>query len=222
MNLIGKNKIIQKKSDGADTHVSISKSNIEIRREGKPIIGTVATGHVYLLVDKSASMSGDKIGQAKRGALNFAKEALGKGYYTGLIQFDSASKLLCEPFKDISTIEKAIARMETGDNTHMAKAINLAHNLLKGKFGMRVMVIVTDGMPNGDGDPVASLRAGEVAKKAGIDIIVIGTDDADQEFLKRLASRSELGVKVDSKKLEKTITDSARMLPAGDKRLSKK
>jgi len=220
--MFGKNKSIQKKDDASQRQVSVSKGNIEIRREGNPVSGTVVTGHVYLLVDKSASMTGDKISQAKKGALNFAKEALNKGYYTGLIQFDSSSKLLCEPFKDISSIEKAIAKMETGDNTHMAKAINLAHNLLKGRFGMRVMVIVTDGMPNGESDPAASLRAGEEAKKAGIDIIVIGTDDADQGFLKRLASRSELGVKVDNKKLEKTITDSARMLPIGDKRLSKK
>lgn len=217
---IGKN--IQKKTDFKDTHVSMFKSNIEIRREGRPTTGATMTGHVYLLVDKSASMSGDKINQAKKGALNFAKEALSKGYYTGLIQFDSESKLLCEPFKDLSTIEKAIGRMVTGDNTHMAKAINLAHNLLNGKFGVRVMVIVTDGMPNGEGDPTASLKAGEVAKKAGIDIIVIGTDDADQTFLKRLASRTELGVKVDSTKLEQTITNSARMLPADNNRLHKR
>jgi Mg-chelatase subunit ChlD len=215
-------KSIQNKSGATNTQVTKSNSNIEIHREGTPIEGTVATGHVYLLIDKSASMTGDKISQAKRGALKFAKEALSKGYYTGLIQFDSSSKLLCEPFKDISAIEKAISRIETGDNTHMGKAINLANNLLKGKFGMRVMVIITDGMPNGEGDPVDSLRAGDEAKKAGIDIIVIGTDDADQAFLKRLASRSELGVKVDSKKLEQTITDSARMLPVGDKRISKK
>lgn len=220
--MFGKNKSIQKKDDVANTQVSISKGNIEIRHEGKPVSGSAMTGYVYLLLDRSASMAGNKIGQAKKGALNFAKEALNKGYFTGLIQFDSSTKLLCEPYKDISVIEKAISKMETGDTTHMAKAINLAASLLKDLTTTRVMVIVTDGMPNGEGDPLASLKAGEYAKKSGIDIIAIGTDDADREFLRKLASRSDLGVKVESKHLEKTITDSARLLPFGDRRIIKK
>ena len=214
--MFGKNKSIQKIDDAGEIQVSISKGNIEIRHEGKPITGSAMTGYVYLLVDRSASMAGDKLRQAKKGALNFAKEALNKGYYTGLIQFDSSARLLCEPYKDLATIEKAISKMDTGDTTHMA------NNLLKSVSGARVMVIVTDGMPNGIGDPISSLKVGQIAKESGIDIIVIGTDDADQEFLRRLASRSELGVKVESKNLEKTITDSARMLPVGDKRMIKK
>jgi Mg-chelatase subunit ChlD len=205
-----------------DTHVSISKKGIEIRHEGKPVSSAALTGYVYLLVDCSASMEGDKLKHAKKGALNFAKDALGKGYLTGLIRFDSSSKLICEPFKDVSNLEKRLVGLEIGDTTHMAKAINLAHELLKEMQGTRVMVVVTDGMPNGPGDPIASLDAGQNAKRNRIDIIAIGTDDADQEFLKRLASRAELGIKVPSKQLEKTITSSAKMLPPGDKRVVKK
>ena len=115
-----------------------------------------------------------------------------------------------------------MTKLEVGDTTHIAKAINLAHSLLKGITGNRVIVIVTDGMPNGPGDPLSNLKAGEDAKKNGIDIIAIGTDDADQEFLKRLASRSQLGLKVENRHLEKTITDSAKLLPSGDKRISRK
>ncbi len=104
----------------------------------------------------------------------------------------------------------------------MAKAINLAHELLREIPGTRIIVVVTDGMPNGPGDPIASLNAGQSAKSNGIDIIAIGTDDADQDFLKRLASRAELGIKVPSKQLEKTISSSAKMLPLGDKRITKR
>ncbi len=220
--MFDKNKSVQKRNDGKDTRVSVSKGNIEIRHEGKPVLGTSLTGYVYLLVDRSASMEGDKLRQAKKGTLNFAREALGKGYFTGLIQFDSNAKLLCEPYKDLSAIQNAVAKMDIGDTTHMAKAINLAYNLLKDIQGTRVMVVVTDGMPNGTGDPLSSLKAGEEAKKNGIDIIAIGTDGADQEFLRRLASRTELGRKVQSRSLEKAITDSARMLPSGKKGIIKK
>ncbi len=218
-----KHKEIEKISPPKDTHISISQKGIEIRHEGKPVSSSSGlTGYVYLLVDCSASMEGDKLKQAKKGALNFAKDALGKGYFTGLIRFDSSPKLICEPFKDVSNLEKRLVGLEIGDTTHMAKAINLAHELLKEMPGTRVIVVVTDGMPNGPGDPVASLNAGQNAKKNGIDIIAIGTDDADQEFLKRLASRAELGIKVPSKQLEKTITSSAKMLPPGDKRIARK
>jgi molecular chaperone DnaK len=222
MRFIGRDKNIQKRETGEENQVSISKGNIVIQHEGKPVAGSAATGYVYLLIDRSASMAGDKLGQAKKGAMNFAKSALAKGYFTGLIQFDSSARLLCEPYKDLSIIEKAIARMDTGDTTHMAKAIGLAHGLLRSISGARAMVIVTDGMPNGLGDPHATLEAGESAKRNGIDIIVIGTDDADQKFLRQLASRLDLGVKVESKKLEKAITDIARMLPADSKGLLNK
>jgi len=221
VDMFSKSKSIQKREDVKDTQVAISKGNIEIRHEGKPINGTAVTGYVYLLVDRSVSMAGDKLRQAKKGTLNFAKVALSKGYFTGLIQFDSSAKLLCEPYKDMAVIEKAVEKMDVGDTTHMAKAINLASRLLRGMMGARVIVIVTDGMPNDTGDPNTSLNTAEDVKKNGIEIIAIGTDDADKEFLKRLASRTDLGVKVESKHLEKTITDTAKMLPAGKKGMLK-
>jgi len=220
--MFGKSNSIQKREDKKNTRMSITKNSIEIKHEGKPVSGTAMTGYVYLLVDRSASMAGDKLNQAKKGALKFARGALEKGYFTGLIQFDSSPRLLCEPYKDMAVIEKAVARMDVGDTTHMAKGLDLATRLLKSVAGTRVIVIVTDGMPNGIGDPITSLKAGEEAKRNGIDIIAIGTDDADKEFLKRLASRTDLGVKVESKNLEKTITDTAKMLPTGNKGVIKK
>jgi len=46
------------------------------------------------------------------------------------------------------------------------------------------MVIATDGQP--DNIPL-SLKAGQIAKENGIEIITIGTDDAVQEFLKTIS-----------------------------------
>lgn len=215
-------KTVQKERESKNKQVLISKSSIEIKRAGTPVEGTTSTGHVYLLIDRSSSMAGDKMKQAKKGSLNFAKDALAKGYLTGLIQFDSSSKLLCEPYKDLSSLKKAILGLDVGDTTHMAKAIDLAHRLLKEITGTRVIVIITDGMPNGDGDPESSLKSSDSAKKDGIDIITIGTDDANSEFLRRLASRSELGVKVESKNFEKAIINSANMLPSGNSKIIKK
>jgi hypothetical protein len=92
-------------------------------------------------------------------------------------------------------------------------AIYLSSNLLKGLSGPKAIVIVTDGMPNSPGDPQSSLKAGEIAKSQQIDIIAIGTDDAAQDFLKKLATRSELGIKVSSEKFEQSITSAVKLLP---------
>ena len=51
----------------------------------------------------------------------------------------------------------------------------------------------------------------------GIDIIAFGTDDADRAFLEKIASRSDLAVKVSSAQLESGIAGAARMLPAASR-----
>jgi len=214
-------KQIQRPGTSKRAEITNASQGIEIVRTGKPIVGSPKTGYVYLLVDCSVSMRGEKILQAKSGALNFAKNALGKGYVTGLIQFDSSPKLLCEPDTNLSVLDSALTRIAIGDLTHMAKAINLANSLLKNISSIRVIVIVTDGVPNEDGDPELTFKAASIAKKNGIDIIAIGTDDADHEFLKRIASRTDLAVKTTNVQLGKTIGDSVIMLPSGNKEINK-
>jgi len=198
-----------------DKRITVSQQGIEIRREGRSVSAEVKEiGFVYLVVDCSTSMGeGDKLNQAKRGTLNFVKDALAKDYLTGLIKFNSSATHLCEPTQKISVLDQHIEKMWASGSTNMVEAIQLTDQKLKNKKGTRVMVVVTDGEPNGPGDPTASLEAGKKAKREGIDIITIGTDDADQEFLRKLASRTELGVKVSREQFEKGITSTAKMLP---------
>jgi len=214
--MTGENRSREIDRRSADPGVVVSDQGIEIRRRGTPV-GPKAGGEdcVYLLVECSASMAGEKLEQARRGSLAFARDALDKGYATGLIQFHQAATLLCQPQREGATLDRCLSNLTTGGLTNMAEAIALGHRQLRQRSGSRAMVVVTDGVANGPGDPRASLRAADAAKNDGIDIIAIGTDDADQEFLKRIASRVELGVKVSRKQLEETIASSARLLPSG-------
>ena len=195
----------------SDKRAVVFQGGIKILRKGKPIKGTlVKVGFVYLVVDCSTSMTGYKIDQAKIGALNFAKEAVIKGYSVGLIQFDTHAVLICEPLRDIKILGKYLQKMETGGNTNMSAAIRLAIAELKNKPGFRVMVIVSDGEPN---NQESALNVAKQAKYHGIDIITIGTDDADEEFLKKIASRTELNIMVNRDQLAQGIASTVKMLP---------
>lgn len=173
-------------------------------------------GYVYLLIDCSSSMSGGKLNQAKEGVVNFSKDAQTKGYSVGLIKFSDHATHLCEPVQEIEMIEKYVNGLTTEGWTHMSEAISLAHRNLRTKNGAKVIVIATDGLPEyprSDNEREATLQAGEKAKKEGIDIIAIGTDGADQDFLAQLASKTELSAKVAWPHFGSAIALMAKKLP---------
>jgi Mg-chelatase subunit ChlD len=206
------------------------RGGIEIRT-GPFNWGMLEDGWVYLLMDCSGSMAGDKLQQAKDGAMRFAKDAVAKGYSVGLIEFYGIANHLCEPTMDLSILQAHIDGLKAKKagpvqafvgafrrgiyGTNIAQAISIARDKLNERKGIKAIVLITDGQANGPGDPEASLAIGEKAKTESIDIITIGTDDADQSFLKKLASRAELGMKVSRDHLEDTIASSARWLTGG-------
>jgi Mg-chelatase subunit ChlD len=119
--------------------------------------------------------------------------------------------MVCDPTSDAAHFAKKIARVDVGlvgGTTDLAAGLTLA-----GKFReLAAVVAVTDGQSN---DNDAALEVAASLKSRGIDIICIGTDDADKDFLQRLASRSDLATHVSSKNLRAAITDASRFLPQG-------
>ena len=170
------------------------------------------TNQVCLVIDCSNSMSRkDKMQQARRGALHFAREALSKGYLIGLIGFASDAMQLRGPKENLDEIRQVLAGMKAGKgSTNMAVAIRLARGQLSHARGERVMCIVTDGQPDSDREALAEA---EEAKGFGMGIITLGTDDADKAFLERLASCCTLSAKVASHELERGMLNMARLLP---------
>lgn len=167
-------------------------------------------GLVYLLIDCSTSMYGEKIEQAKRGSLGFAQDALKKGYSVGLIKFSYDSEHILEPSVDLGALSGSVERLLAEGSTNMAAAINDAIIRLRDGLGERVICVVTDGMPN---DGQLTLNIAREAKSLSIDIMTIGTDDANLSFLEQLATRKELSVKVERLQLQQAITDMAKLLP---------
>ncbi|MEP9410352.1 MAG: VWA domain-containing protein [Candidatus Brocadia sp.] len=178
---------------------------------GKPVLPRKTGRIAYLLVDCSGSMAeGNKVVQAKKGAIGFAEEAQKKEYSVGLIQFASHAEHVLEPQNELTSFITKVEKLSANGSTNMAAAIRIAKNNLFDKAGEKVICIVTDGMPD---DKKATLEAANEIRTHGIEIITIGTDDADKEFLEELATRKELSLKVLRDQLELGIISMAKMLP---------
>lgn len=170
-----------------------------------------SAGVVYLLVDCSGSMAErDKIGQAHRGAVEFAKEASQMGHAVGVIRFDSSAERIVAAQSSIRELEASVARITTSGSTNLAEGIQLATQCLSDAPGEKVMCVITDGRPD---DVKAALSAVRQAASKGIAVMVLGTDDADSEFLERLATRKELQVRVSAAQLEQGMVSMAKLLP---------
>lgn len=187
----------------------ISSSGMPLR-----IYEPVIQRTVYLVLDCSTSMSWKgKMAQAREGSIGFAIEAGEKGYAVGLISFASKARHVLEPQGEISCIKAAVRVIKAKGSTNMADAIIMAVEMLSDMQGERIIMIATDGQPDDDEE---TLDAAEGAKSIGIEIMCIGTDDADYEFLEKLATRKELSLKVEAVHLKQGITQMAGLLP--DKR----
>lgn len=177
------------------------------------------SGVVYLIIDCSGSMSdGNKMYQAKEGATSFAHKAREQNYLVGFIKFSSSAEHLFNPDEKRTDFDSRIQRLRSGEgSTDMAAAIQMATNsLIDRSETERVMCMVTDGMPD---SKHATINAADKAKKAGIDIMAIGTDDADRNFLKKITTRDELAVKVSRDTFKQGIVSMAKMLPKNSRAL---
>jgi Mg-chelatase subunit ChlD len=208
-----KNKGIELIKANSSSEVSVTIGNTTLKPQGHPVSVRFEKqiAYVYLVVDTSGSMADDKLEHAKKGILDFAKDAFRKEYAVGLISFNTAAKHICEPTHDIGVLKNCVGEMNATGTTNMADAINLAHEHFNALKNTRVMVIATDGLPD---NAKNTLNEAAKAKQDGIEIITIGTDDADQEFLKKLATRSELGKKVDKAVFSQAISSASNLLPS--------
>jgi len=160
-----------------------------------------------LIVDRSGSMAGAKTSFASAGAWDFSQSALNKGYRIATIDFASGASITCIPSTNPDEVRRGCFADSVTGSTEMHKGLELALSL-KPRMGDTV-VVVTDGAVD---DPQTTLALGAKLKAAGVEILAIGTDDADKRFLSQLASRPDLGVIVVSKNLRQAITDASRLL----------
>jgi Mg-chelatase subunit ChlD len=175
---------------------------------------TIESGRIVLLLDCSPSMAGPKTRQAQDGGKAFAANALADGHRVGVISFADEAILLQAAIADRRLIEKAIESLQIAQGgTNIAAGVSLAARSL-GASGRRTIVLVTDGMPHPD-TPASRddcLAMADEAKLSGIEIICIGTDDADLAFLRQLASLDEFAKHVSALDLKRELAGSYQLM----------
>jgi len=163
---------------------------------------------VLLLIDTSGSMTGDKISQAKNGAIDFSRSATQGGYATGLAVFADRAAMVCDPTVQSDAFERKVAAVRVGivgGSTNLAAGLDLACKFKE----LSAVVVVTDGQPS---SPEDALRSAAVLKQKGVEILCIGTDDADKSFLDQLATRKELALHVGARDIRTSIGQATQLL----------
>lgn len=162
------------------------------------------------VLDSSGSMAENaKMDEAKSGLLDLATKCADGGFAVGLVQFGSMARLAL-PVQPMSlALRSALSEIHADGGTDMAAGIDLAANTLPRGGGRRVMLVVSDGLPD---SADAALAAASRAKAAGIEIWTIGTSDADRDLLDRIASRKAASAFVPVAELRVAISRTADRL----------
>lgn len=141
---------------------------------------------MILVIDRSGSMSGEKLNMAKNAALR-ALEVLKDRDRLGVITFESFFTVDCQltPISDKEDIAEAIMSIGEGGGTMIYPALEKAVSMLADGTGAKHIILLSDGQDgaqyNYDG-----LMAGAAEAGISVSTIALGSD-ADIALMDRLA-----------------------------------
>lgn len=142
---------------------------------------------LILAIDKSGSMTGNKIELAKEAAIASA-EVLKANDQFGVVAFDSLAQWICEltSASEFDSIAHQVARLEAGGGTNVYPALYDAYQALQGSDAkLKHIILLSDGVTEGSGyEELAQHIASD-----GITLSTVGMgDDCDKPFLENLAN----------------------------------
>ena len=180
------------------------------------LVGQAERIRVFLLIDVSSSMMGQPLVEAQTAAREFLDRCDFTTMEVGLVSFSTLVALQCAATSNVRRLHAAIGRLEGEGSTNLTDALEMARGQLVATDAKRYIVILTDGFPDAAESAVEQALA---ARGQGIDIVAIGTGDADRDYLGRLASSEHASIFARSGELVQTFGHIARMIAEGGRAL---
>lgn len=146
---------------------------------------------MVLVIDRSGSISGGKIADAKSAAQQFVDLMDLSKDQVGLVSFSSSATLDHQLSQDAESVKAAIGSLTAGGGTAIDDGILEAQGELESVRHIAAnapgMIVLSNGKNNAGPDPV--IQAANQAKQAGTRIFTIGVGaDADEDTLIPAAS----------------------------------
>ena len=171
---------------------------------------------VFLLIDVSASMTGQPLVEAQTAAGEFLSKCDFTTMEVGLISFSSLVALQSGATSNVRRLYAAVNRLEAQGSTNLTDALEMARGQLVASDRKRYIVILTDGFPDA---PESAVEQAMAARKQGIEIVAIGTGDADRDYLRRMASSEQANIFARSGELVQAFGHIARVIAEGGRGL---
>lgn len=166
---------------------------------------------VLIAMDLSGSMSGKPILEASKAAKSFIEEIDFKQASVGIIAFGDKVKMI-QPLSNNKIILKntirELEKVDVGVGTS-TQPLTYALKLLKHEKKSKYIVILTDGKWYGN-DNSNVINIAKECKARGIEIIALGFGDAEERFLRAIASTNENALYTTVENLSKCFTRIAQ------------
>ncbi len=158
---------------------------VEMDLKNKKVI---PNGALILVIDRSGSMEGEKLEQAKAAA-RAAVQVLSPTDYIGVIAFDAQPEWLVTPVlaRDSRRISQQISRLTSAGGTDIPVALTEAYKAIKKlEATLKHIVILSDGQSPDEG--INALLANMTQEKITVSSVGIGEPDG-QSLMQHIAKR---------------------------------
>ena len=141
---------------------------------------------IFLVMDKSGSMKGSKIDQAKDAAKTFVDALSHSGARIGLVTYGSGASVNQQLTTDYGALVQQIENFGIGGRTYIGTGINTATNNYGSTDNEKFMIVLSDGRKNGGACPYG---AAANAKNNDIEIYSLAFGGgADTNLMRAISS----------------------------------
>ncbi len=145
------------------------------------------TNHFILVVDRSGSMSGDAIKQAKRAIDGFIDD-MRSGDRASIIAFDDRIEVWKSGISNKRSLHKSIDKLSARGGTRLYDAIGKAGMLAHQNNDQSIIIFFTDGHDGGSHLSISDLSGINLSQ--GIYVYGIGLGDVNQNAIEQIALKT--------------------------------